>query len=237
MTSWLVLQKSKSKYQDVEGLSYEYPSHISHAKKIGEGDYLVCTLPKKSSKGGRRIFGIGRVDKIENYEREGKPYLRANYGWYRDFSKPYTFSEVGGDPREKPNTIQSIAPISQSKESDLLELLLGEIAEDFEVVEKEWEMDDLVVRSPVPISPSRTKRSESEMLKEWIVEALKSYGGAATMIDISKWIWEEYEQEMRGNGDMFYRWQYAMRWAGTSLRKDGVLQPVDHSDRGIWILS
>ncbi len=237
MTSWLVLQKPKSKYEDVEGHSYEYPSHISHAKKITEGDYLVCTLPKKSSKGGRRIFGIGRVDKIQSYEREGKPYLKARYGWYRDFPKPYKFSEVGGDPREKPNTIQSIAPISKNKETDLLELLLAEVSDDNEVVEQEWRMDYEIKQSPVSISPRPTKRSESELLKRWIVEALERYGGAATMIDISKWIWEEHEQEMRDNGDMFYRWQYAMRWAGTSLRKDGVLQPADHSDRGIWALN
>ena len=79
--------------------------------------------------------------------------------------------------------------------------------------------------------------SESLLLRKWIVEALEYYGGAATMIDVSKRIWEEREQELRDNGDMFFRWQYAMRWAGTSLRHDGILKPASSSDRGIWVLS
>lgn len=233
----MVLQKPDSKYRDVKGHSYEYPAHISHAKKISTGDYLICTLPKKSAKQGRRIFGIGRVDTVEEYEREGQPYFRAVYGWYRDLPEPFKFIDVGGDPRAKPYTIQSIALISQNKEADLLELLLAEVSNDNEVVEQDWRMDDEINQSQVSISQTPPKRSESDLLKQWIVEGLERYGGAATMIDISKWIWEHYEKEMREHGDMFYRWQYAMRWAGTSLRKDGVLQPSSYSDRGIWALT
>jgi len=78
---------------------------------------------------------------------------------------------------------------------------------------------------------------EVSLLRTWIVEALEYYGGAATMIDISKRIWEIHEIDLRENGDMFYRWQYAMRWAGTTLRNDKILLPVSHSDRGVWVLS
>jgi len=82
-----------------------------------------------------------------------------------------------------------------------------------------------------------TVASEVDLLKTWVIEALEYYGGAATMIDISKHIWENHEDDLRSQGDMFYRWQYAMRWAGTSLRHDGVLEPTNSSDRGIWMLS
>ena len=87
------------------------------------------------------------------------------------------------------------------------------------------------------LSSAKPMPSELELLREWIVEALEYYEGAATMIDVSRRIWERHEQELRDNGDMFYRWQYAMRWAGTTLRKDGILEPADQSDRGIWVLS
>ena len=78
---------------------------------------------------------------------------------------------------------------------------------------------------------------ETDILREWIIEALQAYGGAATMIDVSKWIWENHNKDLEEMGDLFYRWQYAMRWAGTALRQDGILEPADHSDRGIWVLS
>ena len=78
---------------------------------------------------------------------------------------------------------------------------------------------------------------ENKILRKWIVAALKSYGGAATMIDVSKWIWENHSEDLEKEGDLFYRWQYAMRWAATTLRKDGIIEPAVHSDRGIWVLS
>ena len=181
MPSWMVLQKPDSKYQDVEGQCYEYPSHISYAKKISEGDYLICTLPKKSSKKDRRIFGIGRIDNIESYNREGKPYFKANYGWYRDFSTPYTFSEVGGDPRKNPNTQQSMSPISQSKEAELLAILLEEIADDEEVVEQEGRMNVEIYQSPIMISP-RTTKQEVSQFGEWLEEAMSRKSMNASQI-------------------------------------------------------
>ena len=78
---------------------------------------------------------------------------------------------------------------------------------------------------------------EIEILREWIVDALKSYGGAATMIDVPKWTWENHREDLEKEGDLFYRWQYAMGWAGTALRQDGILGPANQSDRGIWVLS
>ena len=99
MTSWMVLQKPGSGYQDVEGECYEYPSHIPHAKKISEGDYLICTRPKKSTKSDKRIFGIGRISTIESYERNGKMMFKANYGWYRDLA--IGFSLFWGRPTNK----------------------------------------------------------------------------------------------------------------------------------------
>ena len=78
--------------------------------------------------------------------------------------------------------------------------------------------------------------SDMEFLRKIIIQSLISYGGAATMLNVSKWIWENHSVELEERGNLFYRWQYEMRWAATSLRKDGILLPSELSDKGIWVL-
>jgi hypothetical protein len=79
--------------------------------------------------------------------------------------------------------------------------------------------------------------SNGLFLKGLIIDALISYGGVATMLNVSKWIWENHQSDLEEKGDLFYRWQYEMRWAATSLRKEGTLLPPDMSDKGIWVLN
>ena len=76
-----------------------------------------------------------------------------------------------------------------------------------------------------------------EALRTWIIEALEHYGGTARMVLVSKWIWENHREELENRGDLFYRWQYELRWAATSLRHNGIILPAEHSERGIWVLS
>ena len=167
MTSWMVLQKPGSGYRDVEGECYEYPSHIPHAKKISEGDYLICTRPKKSSKSKRRIFGIGRISTIDSYERDGKLMFKANYGWYRDFSVGFSFDEFGGDPRTKPGTQHSMSPIDPEVEAGLLSTLLGEVADDVEVRSQEDRINREISPSPVVITTPRSA-SETSKFGRWL---------------------------------------------------------------------
>lgn len=62
-----------------------------------------------------------------------------------------------------------------------------------------------------------------EALKSWGVEALEELGGEARQIDVAKVVWRRHENDLREGGDIFYRWQYDIRWAATELRKDGRL--------------
>jgi hypothetical protein len=64
---------------------------------------------------------------------------------------------------------------------------------------------------------------EAEKLKEWVVDALGALGGHGRVPDIAKHIWDHHEAELRASGDLFYTWQYAMRWAGQVLQKEGKL--------------
>lgn len=168
MSTWLVYQKPNSKYEDVEGECYEYPSWIAYAKKVQIGDYLVCTLPIKDSINGRRIFGIGRINDIEVDERvnngETKKWFKANYGWYRNFNDPFTFKEIGGDPRDKPGTIQSIAPVT-FKESELLEILLNDIKNIEEFFEQEERMNNEISPSTIEFvkSISSKRKRDSDL--------------------------------------------------------------------------
>lgn len=78
-----------------------------------------------------------------------------------------------------------------------------------------------------------------EKLCEWVIEAIRFHGDRAYIIDISKYIWNRYSQELGDSGDLFYTWQYDLRWAGQVLRGKGVLKPIlkeDRKKRLPWIL-
>ncbi|AIW21124.1 hypothetical protein F0267_13885 [Vibrio coralliilyticus] len=74
-------------------------------------------------------------------------------------------------------------------------------------------------------------------LQQWVCDALEHHGGEARLIEVSRYIWQHHEAELRVSGDLFYTWQYYMRWAATQLRKNNTLKPVSDSPRGIWKLS
>ena len=76
-----------------------------------------------------------------------------------------------------------------------------------------------------------------ENLQSWIVEALEAKGGSASIVEICKHIWQSHEPELRSSGDLFYTWQYDMRWAGDKLRDSGALQPKSRGDLGPWRLA
>ena len=73
------------------------------------------------------------------------------------------------------------------------------------------------------------------VLQGWVKDALRRNGGELSLIDVAKDIWTFHESELRGSGNLFFSWQYDMRWAATLLRKAGELEAV--TDRGIWKLT
>ncbi|MBS0564740.1 MAG: hypothetical protein JSR87_09770 [Proteobacteria bacterium] len=62
---------------------------------------------------------------------------------------------------------------------------------------------------------------DKEDLKRWVLDALHSEGGSSSLIEVAKHIWEHHEAELRRSGDLFFKWQYDMRWAATALRNEG----------------
>jgi hypothetical protein len=76
-----------------------------------------------------------------------------------------------------------------------------------------------------------------ELLKTWVLEALRAAGGSASVVEVSKRIWESHDTEIRAGGDLLFTWQYDVRWAAHVLRRDGALKPADQSPRGVWELA
>lgn len=70
-----------------------------------------------------------------------------------------------------------------------------------------------------------------------VFEALEKLGGKGTIAQICKYIWDNYEEDLRNSGELFYLWQYDMRWAGQQLRNDGKLVKSQKAPRGIWIIT
>ncbi|QNF94428.1 hypothetical protein [Janibacter sp. YB324] len=78
--------------------------------------------------------------------------------------------------------------------------------------------------------------NNTEVLKPWIVEALQSGGREKSILEVAKFVWEHHEQELRDAGDLFFSWQYDLRWAAQALRNEGELKAKDGKRSGGWEL-
>lgn len=61
---------------------------------------------------------------------------------------------------------------------------------------------------------------------EWVIEALTELGGSGGVVDVSKQVWSTHEGDLAASGDLFFTWQYDLRWAAQTLRNGGVLKPL-----------
>lgn len=133
--SWIVIQKPDSQYSDEEGVCYNYPTSIPNGRRVKKGDYLICSLTKKLAEDSKRIFGIGRIREI--VKKGGS--ATAYYGWYKVFNQPFTYDEIGGDPRV--NIQHSMNPIQTDREEMVLDILIGEAELDPVIKAKESDLE------------------------------------------------------------------------------------------------
>ena len=73
-------------------------------------------------------------------------------------------------------------------------------------------------------------------LEDLVYEALQSLGGKGSIVDVAKYIWDNKKDELLASGDIFYTWQYDMRWAATELRKNKKMEASENSSNGEWKL-
>ncbi|KRA87850.1 MULTISPECIES: hypothetical protein [unclassified Nocardioides] len=74
-------------------------------------------------------------------------------------------------------------------------------------------------------------------LADHVIEALKDLGGSATVVDVCREVWSKHEKDLRSSGDLFFTWQYDIRWAAQKLRNDGFLAPTSRGAASRWKLS
>jgi hypothetical protein len=73
-------------------------------------------------------------------------------------------------------------------------------------------------------------------LPSLVQESLKRLGGAAPLVEVAKDIWKHHEAHLRESGDLFYTWQYDMRWAAQRLRDAHKLTYAKKTGKQIWQL-
>jgi hypothetical protein len=61
-------------------------------------------------------------------------------------------------------------------------------------------------------------------LMPWVLEALRELGGSGTVVQVCRVVWQRHEPDLRNSGDLFYTWQYDIRWAAQKLRDSGQLK-------------
>jgi hypothetical protein len=71
---------------------------------------------------------------------------------------------------------------------------------------------------------------------DWVVAALAAQGGRASLVNVAREIWRVHESELRLSGDLFYTWQYDMRWSANVLRRKRVLKSAETYAQGVWEL-
>ena len=112
---FIVNQNPKSKYDDKEGLEYEYPLSIPNGRNIKKGDILVFNISKKIAVslklGNATLSGIARVKSVIEFDKDGRKMAKATYLWYRKFEKHISFDEIGGDVRNNKNNSINRVPI------------------------------------------------------------------------------------------------------------------------------
>lgn len=73
-------------------------------------------------------------------------------------------------------------------------------------------------------------------LQTWIRSALVALGGRARLVEVARQIWKDHEAELRGSDNLFFTWQYDMRWAANRLRRAELLRSAEESPVGVWEL-
>lgn len=74
-------------------------------------------------------------------------------------------------------------------------------------------------------------------LEDWLIEALQAANGWAHHVRLAESIWAEHEIDLRASGDLFFTWQYDLRWAAQRLRRRGIMRAVESRSDGIWRLT
>jgi len=157
--AWMVLQKPDSIYEDLESECYEYPRSIPNGRRISVGDYLICTLTKKDAKNGKRIIGIGKIIRIDEYLKNEKTMRKAFYEWYKSFPNAKSFDFIQGDPRNNRNN--AINLIQSNRTEEILSLLFEEL-----------QIDNLMTEKEFTDSGDLYRENDEDKVDQWLIKTI-----------------------------------------------------------------
>ena len=69
-----------------------------------------------------------------------------------------------------------------------------------------------------------------------LLDIVVALGGSVTVLEASREFWQRHEPELRVSGDLFYTWQYELRWAAQELRDSGKLAATGRGASSRWAL-
>jgi hypothetical protein len=70
--------------------------------------------------------------------------------------------------------------------------------------------------------------------EEWVLDALKAHNGSASVVQVARYVWQKYIPQLQPTDDLFYTWQYDVRWAAYTLRRQKRMKAAKLSPKGIW---
>lgn len=70
-----------------------------------------------------------------------------------------------------------------------------------------------------------------------VLDVLEHLGGSGSVVEVAREVWQRHEPELRVSGDLFYTWQYDLRWAAQELRNDGLLAPTSRGASSRWTVA
>lgn len=71
-------------------------------------------------------------------------------------------------------------------------------------------------------------------LPDILYASIRALGGQADIISVCKYVWAHYQTELECSGDLFFTWQFDLRWAATELRKAKRMKAAEVSPKGVW---
>ena len=90
--------------------------------------------------------------------------------------------------------------------------------------------------SLVDVASSRLMLTKKD-LPRLVVEALEQLGGSGSVVEVCRQVWESRRDELEASDDLFFTWQYDIRWAAQVLRNDGTLNPTSRGAGSRWVLA
>jgi len=84
---------------------------------------------------------------------------------------------------------------------------------------------------------------EKKDLPDLLYNTIKSLKGRSSMMAIFREFWRTHASKLKDEDELFYTWNYDIRWAATQLRKEGRMKPacsqenphgLETSPKGIW---